>query len=245
MLLKKLRDSNTFAPRRFEINETTNTVMYFVKFADSEPKASIDLERCNMTFADPSAFNVPAHTMIIQFVQDHSTRHIFVRSEDSRDILNWYNTLRLCKFKRLMLHLSGARDKVLLPDVIDHLTFDLDLMGWSQKSGPNDTYSFKKRWLILAKRRLLYTNNPLSAFAKGEIFIEGHENGFSVTVGAPTTWKKCPTNFSFTLTTPLRPFVFCVSSDSERENWVNALSAVVNTPVTLLDTKQAASILSK
>ncbi|KAL5965762.1 Arf-GAP with dual PH domain-containing protein 1, partial [Taenia solium] len=239
-LLKKLRDAAQFAPRLFEINSTTNTLKYYVKLTDTEPKECIDVERCNMTFVDCEAFGVPSNTALIQFVQDHSTRHIFVRSEDSREILNWYNTLRLCKYQRLRLHLSGTGQKVPMDEIVSYLTSDLEKVGWLLKSGPDASYTFRRRWVMLTKRWLLYTQTPQSAFAKGEIFIGASGDGYSVEGKAPDSWKKVPTNFPITLSTPDRCFVFCAASEEERDYWLNAISAIIERPVTLLEAKEAA-----
>lgn len=244
-LLKKLRDSSTFSPRLFEINSTTNTLKYFVKLTDTEPKESIDVERCNMTFVNSQDFEVPPHTALIQFVQDHSTRHIFVRSEDSRDILNWYNTLRLCKYQRLRLHISGSGHDASVEEIVSYLTFDLLKVGWLLKSGPDYSYSFKRRWVMLAKRWFSYTSTPQSAFAKGEIFIGSSEDGYSVESKAPDSWKKVPTNFPLTLNTPDRSFVFCAASEEERTEWIDAISTIIQRPVTLLEAKEAASISNR
>ncbi|CDS41458.1 Arf GAP and Pleckstrin domain containing protein [Echinococcus multilocularis] len=244
-LLKKLRDAAQFAPRLFEINSTTNTFKYFVKLTDTEPKECIDVERCNMTFVDCEAFGVPPNTALIQFVQDHSTRHIFVRSEDSHEILNWYNTLRLCKYQRLRLHLSGTGQKVSMDEIVSYLTSDLEKFGWLFKSGPDASYAFRRRWVMLTKRWLLYTSTPQSAFAKGEIFIGASGDGYSVQGKPPKSWKKVPTDFPITLNTPDRSFVFCAASEEERGYWLNAISAIIERPVTLLEAKEAAPVFNR
>ena len=244
-LLKKLRDSPQFSPRLFEINSTTNTLKYFVKLTDTEPKECIDVERCNMTFVNCEAFGVPPNTALVQFVQDYATRHIFVRSEDCREILNWYNTLRLCKYQRLKVHLSGMGADVPIEEIVSSLTFDLQKVGWLRKSGPDASYSFRRRWMMLTKRWLLYTSNQQAAFAKGEVFIGGAEDGYSVEGKAPDSWKKLPTEFAFTFTTPTRSFVFCADSNDERDDWVKSIAAVIARPVTLLDAKEAAPVLNR
>lgn len=244
-LLKKLRDSPQFSPRLFEINSTTNTLKYFVKLTDTEPKECIDVERCNMAFVDCEAFGVPPNTALIQFVQDHATRHLFVRSEDSREILNWYNTLRLCKYQRLRLHLSGTGAEIPIEDIVSYLTFDIQKVGWLMKGGPDASYSFRRRWVMLTKRWLLYTSNQQSAFAKGEIFIGGAGDGYAVENKAPDSWKKLPTGFPITFITPARSFVFCADSQEERDSWIKAIASVIARPVTFLDTKEAAPVVNR
>ncbi|VUZ47799.1 unnamed protein product [Hymenolepis diminuta] len=244
-LLKKLRDSPTFVPRLFEINSTTNTLKYFVKLMDSEPKECIDVERCNMFFVDSQAFKVPPHTALIQFVQDNATRRIFVRTEDGREILNWYNTLRLCKYQRLRLHVSGTGQDISNEEIVSYLTYDLQKVGWLLKGGPDYSYSFRRRWFMLAKRWLSYTSTPQAAFAKGEIFIGSLDDGYWVEPCAPDSWKKVPTNFPVTLSTPDRNFVFCAASEDEQNEWVGAISEIIRRPVTLLEAKEAASIIHR
>lgn len=245
-LLKKSREGANFSPRLFEVNSTTNSLKYFVKLTDTTPKECIDLERCNMTFVDSKAFGVPPHTLLLQFVQGNATRHIFIRSEDNREIINWYNTMRLCKYQRLQLHLSGTGQELPpLDEILSHLTFDLERCGWLQKGGPDSSYFFKRRWLILSKRCLSYSCDPLSAFAKGEVFIGSAEEGFWVEAKAPETWKKLPTEFPLTVGTPERAFVFCATTLEERDRWFEALLAITKRPVTLLDRKEAAHIISK
>uniref|UniRef100_A0A0X3PJW5 Arf-GAP with dual PH domain-containing protein 1 n=2 Tax=Schistocephalus solidus TaxID=70667 RepID=A0A0X3PJW5_SCHSO len=246
MLLKKLRDSSQFSLRLFEINSTTNSLKYFVKTTDTDPKENIDLERCNMTFIDPTQFGLPPHTALVQFLQDNSTRHIFLRSDNSREISNWYNTLRLCKYQRLRLHLSGSGCDASPEEIVSHLTFDLDKVGWIFKGGPDASYTFRRRWLMLThRRRLLYANDPQAAFSNGEIFIGSEDEGFTVIEKAPDDWKKCPTEFPFTVCTPNRSFVFCANSEADRSAWVALLSTLLKRPVTFLDEKEAASVFSR
>ncbi|CAH8497136.1 unnamed protein product, partial [Heterobilharzia americana] len=171
VLLKKLRDSTTFCERFFELSVEGNYLRYYIKPGDSQPKQSLDLERLNFTFVPSKDFGLPPHTALVQFVQNSSTRHMFVRSEDSRTIINWYNAIRLGKYHRLCLGLSGMGVTLSPSDLSERLTRDLDMVGWLYKTGPKKNDAWRRRWCMILHRHFLYTDHPLSAFAKGELFI--------------------------------------------------------------------------
>ncbi|THD22653.1 Arf-GAP with dual PH domain-containing protein 1 [Fasciola hepatica] len=246
ILLKKLRDSEAFCERFFELSAECNYLRYFIKPDDPDHKQLMDLEKLNMTFISDryrgaAHFDVPSHTALIQFVHDGSTRHIFVRSEDSRTIINWYNAIRLGKYNRTCLGLFGMSMTLSAPDIAKSLTRDIDLAGWLSKTGPRKSDAWRKRWCMLFQRHMLYTDKPLSAFAKGELFIKSYEDGFSVKCGTPEGWKK-HSGYAFTIHTETRPFVFVCESPEERDSWISHLEAIIKVPVTLEESKRAASI---
>ncbi|CAL8096207.1 unnamed protein product [Calicophoron daubneyi] len=238
-LLKKLRDSETFCERFFELSVECNYLRYFIKPGDSEPKQTLDLEKLNITFIDPNEFGTPPHTALIQCVVDGSTRHTFVRSEDSRTIINWYNAIRLGKYHRICLSLTSMGIEFSAMEVAKKLTRDLDLAGWLSKTGPRRGDAWRKRWCVLFQRHMLYTDKPLSAFAKGELFIGSREDGFSVLPGTPENWKRYE-GYAFTIITSVRPFVFVAESKQEQERWIRALEKIIAVPLTLDDSKRAA-----
>ncbi|KAF6769606.1 hypothetical protein AHF37_12216 [Paragonimus kellicotti] len=244
ILLKKLRDSDNFCERFFELSVERNYLKYFIKPGDSEPKETLPLEKLNMTFIDHYAFDVPPHTALIQFVQEGSTRHLFLRSEDSRTIINWYNAIRLGKYHRICLNYTCMGLSFSASEVAATLTRDLDMAGWLSKTGPRKTDAWRRRWCMLSQRHLLYTDKPLSAFAKGELFIGSSGDGFSVTSGTPENWKR-HTGYAFTIHTTVRPFVFVSDSQEEQLKWISAMQEIMNKPLTLDETKRAAYIINK
>lgn len=244
MLLKKMRDSNTFCDRFFELSIEGNYLRYFIKPGDIQPKQSLDLERLNFTFISSRDFDVPPHTALVQFVQGGSTRHIFIRSEDSQTIINWYNTVRLGKYHRLCLGLSGM-GVALSPDSVNAtITRDIDIAGWLSKTGPRKNDAWRRRWCMVFKRHLLYTDQPLSAFAKGEIFLGSEKEGYSLSEDAPEGWKR-HSGFAFTINTSSRPFVFFAETIEEREKWMGVLKKIISEPLTVDQLKQAVMISTK
>ncbi|CAH8547897.1 unnamed protein product [Dicrocoelium dendriticum] len=244
ILLKKLRDADAFCERFFELSVERNYLKYYVKSCDPEPKNSLDLEKLNITFINPTKFDAPAHTALVQFVQDGSTRHMFIRSEDSRTIISWYNSIRMGKFSRICINLTCMGLSYSQSEVAHTLTRDIDMAGWLSKTGPRKTDVWRKRWCMLFQRHLLYTDKPLSAFAKGEIFIGSQNDGFFITDGAPSNWKR-RNGFAFTINTPDRPFVFVSDSLDEKESWILALERVTQIPITLEESKRVAHVALK
>ncbi|GAA55869.1 Arf-GAP with dual PH domain-containing protein 1 [Clonorchis sinensis] len=241
ILLKKLRDSDTFCERFFELSSERNFLRYFYKPGASSPKESMDLDKLNITFIDTELFGLPPHTVLLQCVQDNATRHIFIRSEDSRNIINWYNAIRSGKFHRTCMNFLGMSLSFSPAEIARNLTRDIDMVGWLSKTGPRKTDAWRRRWCMLSQRHFLYTHNPLSAFANGELFIGSCENGFSVVTGTPEQWKK-HTGYAFTINTGTRPFVFFSDTEEERHKWIDAIDLVLQKPLTLEESKRAALV---
>ncbi|CAH8843664.1 unnamed protein product [Trichobilharzia szidati] len=244
VLLKKLRDSTTFCERFFELSVEGNYLRYYIKPSDSQPKQSLDLERLNFTFIPSKDFGLPPHTALIQFVQDSSTRHMFVRSEDSRTIINWYNAIRLGKYHRLCLGLSGMGVTLSPSELSARLTRDLDMCGWLSKTGPRKGDAWRRRWCMILHRHFLYTDNPLSAFAKGELFIGSSKEGYSITSSTPDGWNR-HNGHPLTIHTSSRPFVFVADKKEEQEKWIEIIQKIINMPLTLAEHKQAALVATK
>lgn len=241
ILLKKLRDSTVFCERFFELSIERNVLRYYVKLDTSKPKESINIEKMNMTFFTQKEFDVPSNTALVQFVQDSATRHMFIRTDDSKSIINWYNVVRLAKYHRFCVNLSGMGIDIYTTSIYDTLTTSLDFAGWLVKTGPRKTDFSHRRWCMLFNRHFLYTENPLSAFAKGELFIGSNDEGYSIS-------ECCSENlneFSFTLQTPKRNFTFILETEEEYNNWVSKLNHVIHNPLTPNDHKQAIRVKSK
>ncbi|CAH8511283.1 unnamed protein product [Schistosoma bovis] len=244
VLLKKLRDSTTFCERFFELSVEGNYFRYYIKPSDSQPKQSLDLERLNFTFIPSKDYGLPPHTALIQFVQDCSTRHMFIRSEDSRTIINWYNAIRLGKYHRLCLGLSGMGVTLSPAELSKRLTRDVDMAGWLSKTGPRKNDAWRRRWCMILNRHFLYTDNPLSPFAKGELFIGSNKEGYSVTNTTPDGWNR-HNGYPLTIHTSARPFVFVADKKEEQEKWLEIIQKIMNMPLTLAEHKQAAMVTKK
>ncbi|CAG2178731.1 unnamed protein product, partial [Oppiella nova] len=100
--------------------------------------------------------------------------------------------------------------------------------GFLWKTGPRVSDSYKKRWFVLDDRKLMYLDQPLEAFPKGEIFLGDSDEGFIVKQGVPPGMKELENGYSFTLVTPERTWLFAASSTDERQSWMKALESVIN-----------------
>lgn len=74
--------------------------------------------------------------------------------------------MRCAKLHRLQVAYPSASDT----ELVDHLTEDFAKEGWLMKLGSRAN-SFRKRWFTLDNRKLMYHDDPLDAYPKGEIFI--------------------------------------------------------------------------
>lgn len=74
--------------------------------------------------------------------------------------------VRCAKLHRLQVAYPSASDS----ELVDHLTEDFAKEGWLWKTSPRGG-NYKKRWFTLDNRKLMYHDDPLDAYPKGEIFI--------------------------------------------------------------------------
>lgn len=82
LLFKRGREDSRFQPRKFVLNETEDTLKYYVKENHKEPKAIMKISQLNATFC-PSKIGNP-NGLQITCIKDGSTRSIFVYSEDGK-----------------------------------------------------------------------------------------------------------------------------------------------------------------
>lgn len=87
--------------------------------------------------------------------------------DDPEVITNWYMAIRCAKLHRLQVAYPSASEA----DLLGHLTEDFAKEGWLWKTGPRSSDGYKKRWFTLDNRKLMYHDEPLDAYPKGEIFI--------------------------------------------------------------------------
>lgn len=106
------------------------------------------------------------NSLQITFLKDGTTRHIFVFHDEGETITNWYMAVRCAKLHRLQVAYPSASDA----ELVDHLTEDFAKEGWLWKTGPK-TSNYKKRWFTMDNRKLMYHDDPMDAYPKGEIFI--------------------------------------------------------------------------
>lgn len=75
--------------------------------------------------------------------------------------------IRCAKLHRLQVAFPSASER----ELSAYLTRDFPREGWLWKTGPRPTDAYKKRWFTLDNRKLMYHDDPLDAYPKGEIFL--------------------------------------------------------------------------
>ncbi|XP_067941600.1 arf-GAP with dual PH domain-containing protein 1-like [Watersipora subatra] len=227
-LMKKGRDDPNFRQRKFVLLGKTNSLMYFNKENAKKPKAELSLDDLNCCFVPSKIGNL--NGLQISYIDgDGATRNIFVYSDDGKEMVDWYMSVRHIKFTRLRIGLPHAP----VEDLLSRLTNDFLLEGWLYKTGPDVKHAWKRRWFTLDQRKLLYFLDPLSAYAKGEIYLGHKSDGYSVCEGVPPGRQDY--GISFTLTVPGRQFPFSAETREERSEWITVLNNVISTPLTPQD----------
>lgn len=108
-----------------------------------------------------------ANSSAYDFLSPFFPRHIYVYHDDPEVITNWYMAIRCAKLHRLQVAYPSASET----DLLGYLTEDFAKEGWVWKTGPRSNDGYKKRWFTLDNRKLMYHDEPLDAYPKGEIFI--------------------------------------------------------------------------
>ncbi|XP_064595706.1 arf-GAP with dual PH domain-containing protein 1-like isoform X2 [Liolophura sinensis] len=236
-LYKRGRDDKKYYPRKFALSTQNNTLSYFNKEVARTPKASINLDTLNAVFVPEKTGNPCA--LQLMFDENGSTRNVFVYANDPKEIVDWFHCIRAAKLSRKQIAFPD-RDA---NEMAEDLTHDFLMEGWLSKMGPNNE-PYRRRWFTLDRRKLMYTEDPLNAFALGELFI-GHKDsgGYSVEAGVPDG-KDAP-GFGFTLTTPNRVFYLSAESKEDMDKWIDSLQKVMEMPLTPQDSRLAATLVSK
>ncbi|KAJ8406647.1 hypothetical protein AAFF_G00295630 [Aldrovandia affinis] len=227
MLMKRGRDNGQFLSRRFVLMEREGTLKYFTKYDAKEPKAVIKVDSINASF-QPEKIGNP-NGLQITYLKDYSTRNIFLYHENSKEIVDWFNSIRAIQLHYLKVAFPGATDAELKPK----LTRNFLKEGFMEKTGPRQTEGFKKRWFTLDHRRLMYFKDPLDAFAKGEVFLGHRDLGYSACPGLPPgTHCNGVWQHGITIVTPDRSFLFTCESESDQQDWLDHFNAVMSTTMT-------------
>ncbi|MEQ2224755.1 Arf-GAP with dual PH domain-containing protein 1 [Ilyodon furcidens] len=223
LLMKRGRDNGQFLSRRFVLSERDGTLKYYIKYDAKEPKAVIKVDSINATF-QPEKIGNP-NGLQITYLKDYSTRNIFVYHENSKEIVDWFNSIRSVQLHYLKVAFPGATDSELIPK----LTRNFLKEGYMEKTGPRQTEGFKKRWFTLDQRRLMYFKDPLDAFAKGEVFLGNRDNGYSVSLGLPAgTYCNGAWQHGIIIETPERCFLFTCETESDQQDWLKHFSDVMS-----------------
>lgn len=168
-----------------------------------------------------------AHGLQINYLKDNSTRNIFVYHEDGKEMVDWFNAIRAARFHYLQVAFPGAPVSDLLPK----LTRNYLKEGYMEKTGPKHTEGFKKRWFTMDDRRLMYFKDPLDAYARGEVFIGGKDNSYTVLAGLPLNIQGNHWQFGITIVTPERKFLCACETEEDQKDWIAAIETVINRPM--------------
>ncbi|XP_048869542.1 arf-GAP with dual PH domain-containing protein 1 [Brienomyrus brachyistius] len=224
MLMKRGRDNGQFFSRRFVLLEREGTLKYYAKQDAKMPKAVIKVDTINATF-QPDKISNP-NGLQITYLKENITRNIFLYHESSKEIVDWFNSIRYVQFHYLKVAFPGSSDAELKPK----LTRNFLKEGYMEKTGPRQTEGFKRRWFTLDYRRLMYFKDPLDAFAKGEVYLGHRDLGYRVCTGLPTgTHCNGAWQHGITIVTPDRSFLFTCESESEQQDWISHFSSVIGT----------------
>ncbi|KAL5018750.1 hypothetical protein ScPMuIL_004472 [Solemya velum] len=235
-LMKRGKRDKRFQKRKFILSKSENKFIYYNRENNPKSKAEIDLDFLNAVFT-PEKIGNP-NGLQITFFEGGSTRNMFLYSENRKDIVDWYMAIRAAKYERKKIAFPEKDDSFLTED----LTRDFLIEGWMYKCGPRNE-PYRKRWFTLDRRKLMYLEDPLDPYAKGEIFVGHRDSKYSIEAGAPP--GKAGPGHSFTLHTPTRTFYMCVDSKDEMDQWVSVLKKVIDMPISPQDTKIASLLEPK
>ena len=224
--MKRGKEDSRYQPRKFVMNEADDTLRYYVK-EHREPKAILRISSLNVIFA-PAKMEHP-YSLQLTYLREGSTRHIYVLHESAEVIVSWFMAIRCAKLHRLQIAFPLANESELL----DELTWDFAKEGWLQKTGPRLSDGYKRRWFTLENRKLMYHDDPMDPYPKGEIFLGHYADGYTIKVGAPEGAKD--QGYSFTLTTPERVFNLSSTSKEDRDEWIYHVRKVIQRPLTPQD----------
>lgn len=224
--MKRGKEDSRYQPRNFVLSEADDTLKYYVK-ENKEPKAVLKISELNVAFA-PEKIN-HRNSLQLSFIKDGGTRHIYIYHDQPQVITNWYMAIRCAKLHRLQVAYPSASES----ELVDHLTRDFAKEGWLWKTGPRISDAYKKRWFTLDNRKLMYHDEPLDAHPKGEIFLGHSQEGYFVRIGVSQGVKD--QGFSFTLKTPERTYNLSAASESDRDEWIEVINAVLDRPLTPQD----------
>lgn len=228
-LWKRGKDAKAFQPRRFVLDTTENTLKYYNRDNAKDAKACMRLDNINVTIVPEKVGN--PHGMQITFALDSQIRSLFVYAETAQDLIEWYTAIRAAKLTRLAIAYPSAE----LDELSQMVSRDFLREGWLFKTGPKANDAFRRRWFTLDNRRLMYFEEPLDPFPKGEVFVGTKDRGFDLVEGIPSGTKD--PGFGFTLRTPERRYHFSADSDQDRKDWMEALFFIINSPLSPQDSK--------
>ncbi|XP_046968545.1 arf-GAP with dual PH domain-containing protein 1-like isoform X2 [Vanessa cardui] len=236
-LMKRGKEDSRYQLRKFVLNENEDTLKYHVK-ENKEPKGVLKLSELNVSFAPSKIGHM--NSMQLTFMKDGSTRHIYVYHEDPEVINCWYTAIRCAKLHLLQVAFPSTPQS----DLILRLPKDFAREGWLWKTGPRPSDVHRRRWFTLDTRKLMYHDEPLDAYPKGEIFIGHESNGYQIKVS--NTGNGCKeARFPFHLVTPERTFCLAATTHEDRAGWLAVIQQALKRPLTPQDSTIEATLVRK
>ncbi|CAH2039803.1 unnamed protein product, partial [Iphiclides podalirius] len=195
---------------------------------NKEPKGVLRLSELNVAFAPAKIGHM--NSMQLTFMKDGSTRHIYVYHEDPEVINCWYMAIRCAKLHLLQVAFPSTPQS----DLVLRLPRDFAREGWLWKTGPRPSDAHRRRWFTLDNRKLMYHDEPLDAYPKGEIFIGHESNGYCIRVS--NTGNGCKeARFPFHVVTPERTYCLAATTHEERAGWLAVIQKTIKRPLTPQD----------
>ncbi|XP_028177992.1 arf-GAP with dual PH domain-containing protein 1-like isoform X2 [Ostrinia nubilalis] len=236
-LMKRGKEDSRYQLRKFVLNETEDTLKYHVR-ENKEPKGILKLSELNVCFAPSKIGHM--NSMQLTFMKDGSTRHIYVYHEEPEVINNWYTAIRCAQLHLLQVAFPSTPQS----DLVLRLPKDFAREGWLWKTGPKLTDAHRRRWFTLDNRKLMYHDEPLDAYPKGEIFVGHESNGYCIKVS--NTGNGCKeARFPFHLVTPDRTYCLAATTHEDRAGWLAVIQQTIKRPLTPQDSNIEAILVRK
>ncbi|XP_045766367.1 arf-GAP with dual PH domain-containing protein 1-like isoform X2 [Maniola jurtina] len=236
-LMKRGKEDSRYQLRKFVLNENEDTLKYHVK-ENKEPKGVLKLSELNVSFAPAKMGHM--NSMQLTFMKDGSTRHIYVYHDDPEVINGWYTSIRCAKLHLLQVAFPSTPQS----DLILRLPKDFAREGWLWKTGPRPSDVHRRRWFTLDNRKLMYHDEPLDAYPKGEIFIGHESSGYHIKVS--NTGNGCKeARFPFHLVTPERTFCLAASTHEDRAGWLAVIQQTLKRQLTPQESTIEATLVRK
>lgn len=236
-LMKRGKEDSRYQLRKFVLSEADDTLKYHVK-EHKEPKGVLKLSELNVAFAPTKIGHM--NSMQLTFLKEGTTRHIYVYHEDPEVINCWYMAIRCAKLHQLQVAFPSATES----ELVTRLPRDFAREGWLWKTGPRASDAHRRRWFTLDNRKLMYHDEPLDAYPKGEIFLGHESNGYSIKVS--NTGNGCKeARFPFQLITPERTYCLAATSSEDRAAWLTVIQMTLKRPLTPQDSTVEATLVRK
>ncbi|XP_065659501.1 arf-GAP with dual PH domain-containing protein 1 isoform X2 [Hydra vulgaris] len=246
-LFKKEKDASKWRKRFFVLSSQQGQLSYFIREDDNKPKRIVQIRSINMMFVSEE-ITQKKHSMLITFPftknREIKLRHIYLHSETSFEIVDWYLSLRAARLSFLKPYLYGL-DGV---EVSRLLNRSYIKMGFLHKTGSKKGDGWRKRFVCLDCRRFLYFSNAMDPEPLGDIKIESSPNNQCLFEGVNGTHPASPTPHCFYVRSSVNDsssvketslvressrkgrnpvFNFCSETNEDMKEWISAFNCAM------------------